>query len=484
MAEDLLVHGHSCCEYRTDEISIICDPWLLGSAYWRSWWNFPTEKDLNELIDEWKKKTRVYIYITHLHWDHFHGPTLRYINKMLPKAIFMIPQTPEKRLKVDLNIVLPNAEVIELIHAKKYTLYNNLNILSFQVSPITSDSIFSIFNNNICILNINDSKILPLSMNHLKSLIPKPTIALRSHSSANSRCCKRDINGNTSLVEIDKKRNEYSYEFFTSCFKTGTAIAIPFASNMIHLHKESIKYNDINNFSDYVLTDFIDYKNKFKGMKCELLLPSEKICLKTLKIKQNKKTRIDLKYVDRNNYINEYKIKFQEKLDEHYRKENNTITSKKLITKYFKNIVRNTPVFLRYYLSDNINIIAENKKEKKVFKIDFRNKDIIEQKTLVLNKDIVIIKVNPYVLNDVCRKNNYNSLGISKRLEIRYNPGNLRYEIFNIVCNSIESGGPIPFKNIFRLEYLIRWARRYREVIDLIYFCTKKIVGNSYFRLS
>src|SRR6516164_11760703 len=51
---------------------LVCDPWLLGSCYWRSWWNFP-EPD-PELIAELRAD---YIYLTHLHWDHFHGPSLR-----------------------------------------------------------------------------------------------------------------------------------------------------------------------------------------------------------------------------------------------------------------------------------------------------------------------------------------------------------------------------------------------------------------------
>ena len=51
---------------------LVCDPWLLGSCYWRSWWNFP-EPD-PELIADLGAD---FIYLTHLHWDHFHGPSLK-----------------------------------------------------------------------------------------------------------------------------------------------------------------------------------------------------------------------------------------------------------------------------------------------------------------------------------------------------------------------------------------------------------------------
>ncbi len=51
---------------------LLCDPWLIGSTYWRSWWNYPPVAD--ELIASLKPDA---IYLTHIHWDHFTGPSLR-----------------------------------------------------------------------------------------------------------------------------------------------------------------------------------------------------------------------------------------------------------------------------------------------------------------------------------------------------------------------------------------------------------------------
>src|SRR6185295_4916310 len=52
--------------------TLVCDPWLVGSAYWRSWWNYPpVPRGLAESLRP------DFIYLTHVHWDHFHGPTLR-----------------------------------------------------------------------------------------------------------------------------------------------------------------------------------------------------------------------------------------------------------------------------------------------------------------------------------------------------------------------------------------------------------------------
>ena len=188
-----MIHGHSCCEIRNDNLSLVCDPWLVGSTYWRSWFNFPKSPDFESLLEIWKKQDLILFYITHLHWDHFHGPTLKKIIKSCPNNYkFLIPRTPEKRLKCDLELIVGKHNVVELIHAKKYNFLKNISLLSFQTGPFISDSILSISSSEFSLLNMNDAKVLKLSMSHLLSLIPKPNYVLRSHSSANDRSCFRN----------------------------------------------------------------------------------------------------------------------------------------------------------------------------------------------------------------------------------------------------------------------------------------------------
>ena len=51
---------------------------------------------------------------------------------------------------------------------------------------------------------MNDAKIMKLSLAHLMSIIEKPNYVLRSHSSANARCCFRDLDGNLPKINTDK----------------------------------------------------------------------------------------------------------------------------------------------------------------------------------------------------------------------------------------------------------------------------------------
>ena len=35
------VLSHAGLHVEHNGVHIVCDPWLIGSCYWRSWWNFP-----------------------------------------------------------------------------------------------------------------------------------------------------------------------------------------------------------------------------------------------------------------------------------------------------------------------------------------------------------------------------------------------------------------------------------------------------------
>ena len=475
-SSQLLVHGHSCCEVRTEKISLICDPWLLGSSYWRSWWNFPEPTDFNHLLDIWSKKDLLFVYITHLHWDHFHGPTLRNLIKHLKNTIFLIPETPEPRLRKDLaSVVGKDKDIIELTHAKWLKLSSELSLLSFQTGIGFADSILSISISGKNILNMNDAKILPLSEAHLLSLIPKPNYVLRSHSSANDRCCFRNQEGKK-LDKFDKNRLQYSIEFFNSCYATGAEFAIPFASNMSCLHRETFQYNSILNFSDYVYKDFQKISSEYPGMKCQLLFPSEKILLSNNELVKNTSLRQRLNLKSRDEMLREYQLLKKDTLEKQYKIEKKELFSPKLVEKYFNNVIKQTPIFIKLYLRNHINFEVSTDKELKLFCIDFLSGKVRNLSSIKKSNNTIIVRVKAHVINDVCKKSNYNSLGVSKRLEVLMRYDNNRYGIFNTLCNVTETGSFIPLKNILRKKYFSIWLRRYLEILDVAFYLINSFI--------
>ena len=276
-------------------------------------------------------------------------------------------------------------------------------------------------------------------MSHLLSIIPKPNYVLRSHSSANSRCCYRGLDGSNPKIKIDKTRFEYSTEFFDACFATKAETAIPFASNMACLHKETYKYNSILNFSDFVIKDFKEVKNKYKEMDCKLILPSEKLILKSKSIVKNTQLRRKLKNEPRDSYLKHYQNKFNNILNKQYELEESENVSHKLISKYFKKIITSTPFIIKRYLGNKIYLEIYSKFNSKIFNLNFIKGTIKEINNLPNEKNSVKIKVNAFVINDVCKKSHWNSLGVSKRLEVFMSPNNKRYIVFNFLCNMVET---------------------------------------------
>ena len=310
-------------------------------------------------------------------------------------------------------------------------------------------------------------------MSHLLSLIPKPNYVLRSHSSANDRSCLREQNGSVNNYDFDKKRIDYSKEFFDICDSAKTDYAIPFASNMACLHKETFQYNEILNFSDYVVEDFKKLSSQYKNMQCRLLLPTEKINLENGKHDLNKKLRDNLFKTNRNAYLKKYQNSMDDVLSKQYSIEDKTKVSFKLLENYFSRIINSTPFFIKKYLGKNISIRVFSKNKINIFNIDFLQNNIKEINYLPSKRNDVIVSVNAYVINDVCRKSHWNSLGVSKRLEVWIAPKNNRYVCFNFLCNIIESKGFLPLVNIFSLRFISIWIRRYREIFDIFYFLIK-----------
>ena len=92
---DFQIISHACSKIEYSNKKLITDPWIIGSCYWRSWWNFPEVK--RELLDD--NLNADYIYITHVHWDHWHGPTLKKFSRETT-VIFWITIPEQVCLKV------------------------------------------------------------------------------------------------------------------------------------------------------------------------------------------------------------------------------------------------------------------------------------------------------------------------------------------------------------------------------------------------
>ena len=108
----------ACIAVETNGVKILTDPWLVDGEYYGSWCHYPElkfDKDYFNSID--------YIYISHIHPDHFSKKTFELLNKDIP---VLIHQYASPFLKM--NIERLGFKVTELPHNEKTELKNGVTI--------------------------------------------------------------------------------------------------------------------------------------------------------------------------------------------------------------------------------------------------------------------------------------------------------------------------------------------------------------------
>ena len=123
-------------------IKVLCDPWLTDGAYYGSWCNYPPinlEKCDFSDVD--------YVYVSHIHPDHFDPKTMELISKSTPVLIHSYHQ---KFLKA--NIERFGFDVIELENGVPYPLFQKAKISIFAADncdPSICGHLFGCVNSEI-----------------------------------------------------------------------------------------------------------------------------------------------------------------------------------------------------------------------------------------------------------------------------------------------------------------------------------------------
>lgn len=454
--------SHACLYVEHEDIRLLIDPWIYGSCYWRSWWNYPEPED--KLIS---KINPTHIYLTHLHWDHYHGPSLRKYYKNDPTII--IPLSSTLRMKKDLDKFFFFKKIIEIPHSKSLHLSKNFKVTSYQWNPLIIDSCLAIEADNKTILNINDCKIFGLSLQHLKWRHPKIDFVLRSHTSASPLpYCIENFN----IEKCDRKPIDYAREFTAFCNSTEAKYAIPFASSHYFLRKDTKKYNQFYSNPDYVASIHKEYSIK-KNQEC-IVMPSG--CSWS---SDTGFSLIDHNYEDINDHIkngiklHDYQLQNQED------KENMARLNKKAFIKYFESFLKTIywPLKLKFNFGYLINEKVSNKlylclvkgNKKKLRIIEINKKEDLMQFDLSF-----IIQCPALIFNDCNLKKLHNTFTPSKILEIKLIDKNAYKNLSKLfsMLDLYENDG-LPISKFFTKRQLLNRLLRWRELIDIFIYIFK-----------
>jgi UDP-MurNAc hydroxylase len=157
--------GHAGLHIETGGGTILCDPWV-NPAYFESWFAFPDNSGL-----DWDRLGDVdYLYVSHLHRDHFDAELLR--RHVSRRATVLLPDFPVPDLREALErlgfahfVVLRSGEVLEV---------DGLRLMGQALqSPADGplgDSLLAVDDGTARILNQNDAR--PTDLDALRSFGP------------------------------------------------------------------------------------------------------------------------------------------------------------------------------------------------------------------------------------------------------------------------------------------------------------------------
>jgi UDP-MurNAc hydroxylase len=212
------------------QTSVIIDPWLLGSCYWRSWWNFPAA-----VYDEQEVRQVDAVVLSHIHWDHWHGPTIK---RLLADRPFIIADEANHRSADDLQRI-GISRITRAPHGKTIAIGPDLRVTLYQFGMLMSDSAIVLELGDVTVLNANDAKIAGWPLRALLRQHRPIDLAMRSHSSANARACFKvdgELNGQDESLHYAR-----SFQLFMDAVQP--RFAVPFASNHCYLHRDTLRFN-------------------------------------------------------------------------------------------------------------------------------------------------------------------------------------------------------------------------------------------------
>ncbi|MBA3489888.1 MAG: MBL fold metallo-hydrolase [Longispora sp.] len=151
--------GHAGMFIETRAGSILCDPWV-NPAYFASWFPFPDNSEL-----DWDTLGNCdYLYVSHLHRDHFDAALLK--ERISKRATVLLPQYPTSQLEDELR-TLGFTSFIRTVSDEVQELDGGLKVMiQALVSPTDGpigDSSIWVECDDIRLFNQNDARPTDLS---------------------------------------------------------------------------------------------------------------------------------------------------------------------------------------------------------------------------------------------------------------------------------------------------------------------------------
>ncbi len=257
--------GHAGFYIETSAGTILCDPWV-NPAYFASWFPFPDNSELN--WDLYREPD--YLYISHLHRDHFDPEHLR--KNVSPATAVLLPDYQTEDLENALRDVgftnfvrVPNSNPIILETGLRVMI---VALVSPSDGPI-GDSALAVDDGHAKILNQNDAK--PLDLDNLRSF-GEFDLHLLQFSGANWWPLVYDLPETAKAAFGKSKRSNGLARAYRYVEEIDAKFVVPSAGPAAFLDDELMRFNDFDNspsnpFPDHtVFLDHLREHGRYNGL--------------------------------------------------------------------------------------------------------------------------------------------------------------------------------------------------------------------------
>ena len=438
--------SHAGLAITSHEVCLICDPWLVGSTYWRSWWNYPPVSQ--DLIDS---LTPNFIYLSHVHWDHFQGVSLRKFSQSTP---IVIPREPYGRMRRDLHS-MGFANVIELRHGESRSLSDDFTITSYHFD-VCLDSSLIIEAEGYTLFNSNDAKVMGAPLRQILTRHPRIDFVFRSHSSANPRVCFELLDDPSAVVD---EQARYARDFALFVCAVRAQYAIPFASNHCYLHKDTFHFNDFvttpRMVEDYFKTHHITAPQIRIMVSGDSWNDTEGFVV----AKQDY-------FENRQKHLEAYARRKKATLEALYTSEARAVISKPVLDRYFAGVFKAMPYLWRRLYRNNIVLyVLTAGNNAYCFEVDFYRREVREISHYDDQSHPIQIHTAVAVMRHCIASGLFSHLPISKR--VRYRVTSEKKYLLTLLdfFFAFYEYEILPLRGILHRRCFTSWLLRWRELL-------------------
>lgn len=441
--------SHACLLVKSKTHSVIIDPWLIGSCYWRSWWNFPSphfDPDEIRAVDA--------VVISHVHWDHWHGATLK---KFFKGKRFVVPDEPSRRSQKDL--LLAGFDNLEAVPHGATLEIGDIKVTLYQFGLFLNDSVVVIECEGITILDANDAKMAGWSLEYVVRKHGPIDFALRSHSSANPRINFNVVGENSPYVADDREHYFRSFKLFMDA--VAPRYAIPFASNHCHLHDDVFAMNSyISN--PLQLRDYVTQIKNRPTWSLQVMLPGS-----SWDKENGFKLSEESAFNDIEAELKAYRRRIAPTLEQNREFEQNAKVPKRTFTRFIEQL-SSRPIKWRD-ASFNLSLTRPDGQINS-YMVDPAKGEIVEMSPTIEPIDGKPVMIMPAIIfRDAVWKNMFHHAGISKRC--RFLASNDRdLNRLKLVFSHLEAVelGVLPLSRAYLWRFFRAYAARWREIFVYI----------------